>query len=87
MTIKIIYVDGTEEDRTISIGSRLKTMQSIVGGYLEHAALPHGKSMLLNEEEKLLGFQPNVRATEIVQGTIDDFIIGNVIICDTKELQ
>ena len=43
----------------------LKEAQDFVGGYVEGINFPNGDYMIVNEEGKLLGLQPNPGATMI----------------------
>ena len=50
----------------------LKALQNLVGGYIETVSLPHGICMIVNEEGKLQGLQPNFRLDH-------DLIVGTAV--------
>lgn len=62
----------------------LKELQEIVGGYIQVIYLPDNQVMVINEEGKLDGLEYNDNATEILEEVMDDFIVGNALICDRK---
>lgn len=41
------------------VENSLKALQELVGGYIEPVCLPGGICMIVNEEGKLLGLEPN----------------------------
>ncbi|MDR1950708.1 MAG: DUF3846 domain-containing protein [Bacteroidales bacterium] len=67
----------------------LEEMQSIVGGLIELVYLDNGKIMVINEEGKLIDLPINVDATEMVFGDMpwDDVIIGDVLVCNNKQIR
>jgi hypothetical protein len=69
---------------------RLKTLQNIVGGYIEVISLGPDKVMVLNEEGKLHGEVSNGTATNIAHkaGAIfpQDFIVGVAVITSTEAM-
>ncbi len=66
-------------------------LRATVGGYIELLRLTDGRLLIFNEEGKLLRLDYNHVATEFahVQGLIApaDFIVGNVLLCDAKEVK
>ena len=68
----------------------LEEMQAIVGGYVEQVWLDGNTTMFLNEEGKLEGLPLNIEATKVFRshhpGT-DDFIVGNVLVCNNNQIR
>jgi hypothetical protein len=63
----------------------LKEMQDCVEGYIEFVWLEDNKIMVVNEDGKIKGLDPNTFATSIVRDQgIDDLIVGNVLLIDLK---
>lgn len=54
------------------VENSLKALQNLVGGYIETVSLPHGICMIVNEEGKLQGLQPNFRLDH-------DLIVGAAV--------
>ena len=87
----IIKTDGSVIDITPKNGTdfKLKELNDIVGGYVEIVYLNESGIMVLNEEGKLLDLPINDRATIIFQAMtdIDDFIVGDVLICNNEQVK
>lgn len=81
----------------------LEELQQYVGGYIEIWQLPHvvmysvasnsmadlgARSMVLNEEGKLMQLPINTEATNIASGVIPpgDFVVGDVLLCTQEEI-
>ena len=54
------------------VENSLKALQKLVGGYIETVSLPRGICMIVNEEGKLQGLQPNFRLDH-------DLIVGTAV--------
>ena len=54
------------------VENSLKALQNLVGGYIEIVSLPYGVCMIVNEEGKLQGLQPNFRLDH-------DLIVGTAV--------
>lgn len=91
----IIRMDGSEEALEVAeeeVSSRLKKLQTAVGGYIEEVHLGDGRLLYVNEEGLLRALNPNPRATEIVRehapqylwGPIDS-IVGDVVLCNKED--
>lgn len=80
----LIKPDGTKENVT---GKTFSEFQELVGGYIETLSTNNGKIMLINEDGKNLGLEPNEFATMMVKLQPSDFIVGNAIIVTLKELE
>lgn len=63
----------------------LKELKEIVEGYIEIVYLKDGRLMVVNEEGKLLGLPVNHNASNLVDWR--DVIVGNVLVCDSKEIK
>lgn len=85
--VKIVKTNGQIidlEDKQL----HLEQMQKVVGGYIEIVRLKNGWLVVCNEEGKLLGLEENPIATLVcnVNG-FNDFIVGDVIICESKYIK
>lgn len=66
----------------------LEELQDAVGGYIELAYLKGGKTMVINEEGKILGLKINVEATKLYSEVdSNDYIAGDVLVCMNKEIR
>lgn len=87
----IVKTDGSKVNVEPKNGNdfKLAELQSIVGGYIEIIYLPDGKIMVLNEEGKLDGLEVNIQATLLYQAAyrVDDFIVGDVLICESEQVK
>jgi|TARA_B110000259_G_C13990693_1_gene392340 predicted transcriptional regulator len=72
--------DGTKVD-DVNI-STLKSMQDLVGGYIEFVYLPNKKVMIVDEEGLLKNYSPNKEAISL-SGRL---IVGDVILADYSEV-
>lgn len=74
--IKVVIVEAGKLPATQYIGNDLKSMQEVVGGYIEEVMLDDGTVLICNEEGKLRGLKPNRRVgNDIIAGTF--FIVGD----------
>lgn len=64
----------------------LEELQAIVGGLIEIIYLPDGKIMVLNEEGKYSGLEPNDNAT-VIANIDPDFIVGDVLVCRSSQVR
>lgn len=90
----ILKADGTSFVVTPENGTdfNLDELQKIVGGYIEIVPIyatwrmfGSDKIMVVNEEGKLNGLPFNPSATLLVRAAgIDDFIVGDVLVCDSS---
>ncbi len=88
----IYRTNGTTESVTPENGTdfELRELQLIVGGYIEILNLRGGKIMVINEEGKLDGLQQNRLATKLLYVSYpysNDFIVGDVLVCDDDEVK
>ncbi len=87
MTSRIIKTNNEVIEVTPKNGTdfSLEELQEIVGGYIEILPLQDNEIMVINEEGKLDGLDYNSKATEEVQKCgWADFIVGDVLVCDTQ---
>lgn len=65
----------------------LREMQDLVGGYIEVLWLKDGNVLVVNEGGKINGLPYNEEATQLIQENgINDLIVGNAILMDSKYL-
>lgn len=75
-SIRVVIVEAGKLPITQYIGNDLKSMQEVVGGYIEEVMLDDGTVLICNEEGKLRGLKPNRRVgNDIIVGTF--FIAGD----------
>lgn len=83
----IIYPSGEEKQIKPQKGTfTLKELQEFVEGFIEQIHLPGQRTMFVNEEGKLLNLPFNEKASQIY-GHMNDFIVGNAVICSSDELE
>lgn len=61
-----------------NISLRLENLQNIVGGYIETVCLGPNTVLIMNEEGKLLGLEPNMLFC-------GDMICGNIIVLGVSD--
>lgn len=69
---------------------KLAELQLLVGGYIEMLPLPSGGWLVLNEDGKHKDLPRNGRATVLGHscGIADnDFVVGDVLVCSSKEIE
>ena len=85
---KLYKTDGTILEVVPANGTdfQLEELQSYVNGYIDVLDLNDNQIIVLNDEGKLQGLPVNEKATEIFRDTYPttDFIVGDVLICDSK---
>jgi hypothetical protein len=71
--MKIVKVEPNRKPVVTDIENTLKSLQKVVGGYIEHVSLPpfsSGFALICNEEGKLIGLPPNrCMGNDVVMGT------------------
>ena len=76
--IKAIIKRPDEEFGHIAnISCTLENLQKTVGGHIETLYLGHGLILIVNEEGKLLGLEPNFRTA---RGFFADTIVGTAVL-------
>ena len=84
---KIIKTNGSiiEVEPKNGTDFQLDEMREIIGGgYIEITQTKNDKLMVVDEEGKLKGFEPNFSATE--HHKYNDLIVGNVLICEPNQI-
>lgn len=86
---EIIRTNGEREPVEPKNGNdfNLQEITDIVNGYIEIAETTDGRLMVLNEEGKLLGLPFNPVATELYKYNTNDFIVGDVLVCDRNQIK
>lgn len=69
-------------------GFTLKELQELVQGSIEVIPLGTKSLMVINEDGKILELPYNEKATQIYRTyyTTNDFIVGDVLICNSKDV-
>ena len=65
---------------------KLDELQTFVGGIIEIVKTKDGRTMVINEEGKINDLPINQKASLLYQYNEFDFIAGDVLICDSKEI-
>ena len=89
----ILKTNGTQQKVTPKNGTdfQLDEMQEIVGGYIEIVRVCTGELIICNDNGKLYGLTINDNATLIAHAykaiATDDFIVGDVLICNKNQVK
>lgn len=87
----IIYTTGERKEVGPANGQyfSLKELQNVVGGYIENLRIDDNHIMVLNEDGKYMKLPHNAQATALVAPLLLswDHIVGDVIVCEDKELE
>ncbi|MDT3388898.1 MAG: DUF3846 domain-containing protein [Bacteroidota bacterium] len=86
------YVTSYEQVKPKGETFSLEELQKFVGGYIEIVYLADGKlCMVVNEEGKINHLPMNPIATRLFNlfttGAPYDYIVGNVLICESNEIE
>lgn len=88
-TATLLQVDGEinmlEIKPANGIDFTLAELQKLVGGYIEVLALPDGRILIINEDDKGLNLKPNTWATRIARmaGIAEgDWVVGPAVLCE-----
>ena len=76
--MRAIYKKVNENPRIVEIGGSLLELQSIVGGNVETLTIDDDLVMLVNEEGKIKGLEPNITYN-------NDVICGNILVLQVIE--
>ena len=76
----VIYKEPGKDPHRLFIPNSLKTLQTLVGGYIEAHRFTEDTVLLCNEDGRRLGLEPNCYGT-----SGGDFFVGPVIICGVDE--
>ena len=72
-TITALHLPPHERPKAVQLINTLEGLQKAVGGMIEFLYLPDGFMLLLNEEGKLIGLEPNRRYEQ-------DVLVGDVYV-------
>jgi hypothetical protein len=90
MLSTVITTDGLHKNVEPSNGTdfSLEELNKFVGGYIEIVRLSKSQVMVVNEEGKIMGLDPNLYATLLAQiAGHRDTIVGNVLVCDINKIK
>lgn len=73
--MRILYKQPGQDPRSMVIPNELGVMQQLVGGHIETLRISDNGILVMNEEGKLLGLEPN-----FYLGAIGDTIVGPVLV-------
>ena len=76
--IRGIIIEPNEAPREITFEEGYKTLQELVGGYIEMPYFYDDVDVVINEEGKLIGLEPNLPV--YYNGDLIDVIYGTAII-------
>ena len=76
----LLKSDGSKQEK-VNV-STLKSMQDMVGGYIEFIYLPKSKILIVDEEGRLMNYPLNQQASELC----GQLIVGDVILADNSEV-
>lgn len=71
--MRVVYKVPGEHASVIEIPNNLRLLQELVGGYIETVPCDSDAIMIVNEEGKILGLEPNVLLG-------NDVVVGNLIV-------
>ena len=74
--MRVLMKEPGKDPRTMVIPNALGMLQQLVDGYIETHTLTDGLVMIVNEEGKLKGLEPNFYVA-----ALDDTILGTAIFC------
>ena len=66
---------------------QLDELQKFVGGLIEIIKTKDGKTIVINEECKINDLPINQKASQLYQYNKFDFIVGDVLICQSNEIR
>lgn len=69
----VVIKEPHKEAEVVDIENSLNSIQSILNGYFESVSFTQELIMLVNEEGKLLGLEPNIM-------TVRDVLFGTIIV-------
>ncbi len=84
-TLEVLIIEPYKPPREATISNRLKSLQEVVGGYIE-VVRPFDENVILlcNEEGKFMGLPPN-RGIKGKNYNTDDLIVGTFILCGARD--
>lgn len=75
--MRVVYKQPCHVPEIIDLRNDLKAFQCYIGGYIETVQLGKGLILIVNEEGKLLGMEPNIF---LIYGTDVEEIVGPILI-------
>ena len=72
--MRVVYKAPGEKPKIKDVTNDLDEFQNLVGGWIEHVGIRHGLGLIINEEGKLHGMQPNFYLSKI-----NDLIVGPAV--------
>ncbi len=81
--ITVLKVEPRKAPELVTIDNTLKGLQDAVGGLIEVLWLDKGEALLLNEEGKLIGLEPN-RYLRTFNFDSNDIIFGTFFVCSEE---
>ena len=84
--MRILVVEPMKAPYEKEIGSDLKSMQAVVGGFIQaiYPFVDEELALICNEEGKLIGLPLN-RALRDEEGTVYDVVAGTFFLCRAPE--
>lgn len=73
-TIRVVYKEPGKDPEIKEIFDELEVFQNLVGGWIEHVTLKPGIGLIMNEEGKLHGMEPNFYLQKL-----NDMIVGPAV--------
>ena len=81
--LKGILIKTTGEMEVVEYENKLEVLQDYVGGLIDYVTIEDGIDMIINDEGKILGMEPNWVAT-FLWGQ-PDMIVGDVLVVGIKD--
>lgn len=81
--LKGLLIKTTGEMQEVEYEDTLETLQGYVDGYIEYVTIDDGIDMIINEEGKINGLEPNWVAT-LLYGQFD-VIVGDALVVGVKD--
>lgn len=84
--MKVLLINPGEAPKVVTIDGGLKSMQELVGGFIQ-AIYPFADpvAIVCNDEAKLLGMEPNRALRHPETGEVYDIICGPFFVCGLGE--
>lgn len=75
--LKGILIKTTGDMEVVEYENELKTLQEYVDGYIDYVNIFDNVDMIINDEGKIKGLEPNYIATQLFRY---DIIVGDVLV-------
>lgn len=76
--LKGILIKTTGEIKVVEYEDTLETLQGFVDGYIDYVTIEDGIDMIINDEGKIRGMEPNWVATYLYG--VPDIIVGDALV-------